>query len=1215
MASLVSQNMAVTPYHVLSQSGLSADPAATIMIELLGHSIAHSTLANVLAADEKANVAVLGLVPDVDFSLPDNLLPSQNITPAGRWSSYCSTSNAEVYAEGTVGGPFAQGNYQYQTLSLDRPMGDVPGISGAPVIWNEQLVGVVALANADSSLWYATLISQSVVQGLVGASPSAQDSSSWLSKAEIASFSPEAQTLISRANQLRLQRKLRVVHMIDLLRALAEPPSGQFAVLLRDKGVDLESLIRAASEQVEVPLPSTTVEWSGLPPLSSNVRRALITARNKAREMRAKSIDVNHILFGALSVERSRPARALRAAKIGAEIVRFGAPAGPAVKGNPLAGVKSDSPAGRDLLNITPEVNALASVLAAKDTDLPLALGLFGEWGSGKSFFMKQLEARINALRAVGTKSNGESSYCSNIVQISFNAWSYIDTNLWASLASKIFDDLAAALAKRRGNDSREERELVLAATSSSPEVVAEAERKKAQAEEKLKQAQQLLAALQESQESIDAPQNRRELLSQAARFAIANTQVKEYIDRTAEELGLTEAEASAKQIGGQILELRGTFGALVFTARNSKNLWIWVVASFATAALSWVILRLLSRPWTGLLTVLAGFGGFLTTFLAGSRRVLSLVQDANASKKALASKTRQEIAAKIERARKSVEEAAKTVDQLTEQVEQMHADRRMATLIRERSQSSDYTQHLGIIARVRADFQQLSTLLREARTDSEKELPQIKERQAQEEERKKQKDRKIEEGKKGLIKETKEHPPRIPARFLNLFRRRPARLGDAKSPTNGPYKESKSDLGMQPSEGGSSGPNNRPDTDDKLFPTIDRIILYIDDLDRCPEKNVVEVLQAVHLLLAFPLFVVVVGVDPRWLLRSLGQQSAAFGAQEEKNGNQPAEETDPHWQSTPMNYLEKIFQIPFTLRPIGQAGFIKLVKEFASRQKDEGKPDRTTDAQMGTGTDAKAQTRVPPAATNTAAVASPPAGTGPPAMSTVIGEASGSVITKPAASGATGGTIEPADPAIDPNPSHLSIDDRECKFMETLYEFITSPRTGKRFINIYRLIRASLEETELATFVGPQEEYQVVQTLLAILTGYPAEATEILKELIEGKVPSDSWGTFLRALEHSKMAALRQDNTDPVETRSRAKAPVAPQQPTNYAKPSLERWTELFEKLHRLENKLLDKECRHFSDWAPCVARYSFQSGRVLLYHREQRGGARAQEVHSAGS
>ena len=56
----------------------------------------------------------------------------------------------------------------------------------------------------------------------------------------------------------------------------------------------------------------------------------------------------------------------------------------------------------------------------------------------------------------------------------------------------------------------------------------------------------------------------------------------------------------------------------------------------------------------------------------------------------------------------------------------------------------------------------------------------------------------------------------------------------------------------------------------DRPGPDVDRIVLYVDDLDRCPADRVVEVLEAVHLLLALDLFVVVVGVDPRWLLGSL---------------------------------------------------------------------------------------------------------------------------------------------------------------------------------------------------------------------------------------------------------------------------------------------------------------------------------------------------------
>jgi hypothetical protein len=52
----------------------------------------------------------------------------------------------------------------------------------------------------------------------------------------------------------------------------------------------------------------------------------------------------------------------------------------------------------------------------------------------------------------------------------------------------------------------------------------------------------------------------------------------------------------------------------------------------------------------------------------------------------------------------------------------------------------------------------------------------------------------------------------------------------------------------------------------------IDRIILYIDDLDRCKPEDVVRVLQRVHMLLAFELFVVVVAVVARWVEEALTQ-------------------------------------------------------------------------------------------------------------------------------------------------------------------------------------------------------------------------------------------------------------------------------------------------------------------------------------------------------
>jgi hypothetical protein len=96
------------------------------------------------------------------------------------------------------------------------------------------------------------------------------------------------------------------------------------------------------------------------------------------------------------------------------------------------------------------------------------------------------------------------------------------------------------------------------------------------------------------------------------------------------------------------------------------------------------------------------------------------------------------------------------------------------------------------------------------------------------------------------------------------------------------------------------------------------RIVLYIDDLDRCEPSKVVEVLQAVNMLLSFRLFVVIVAVDARWLSRSLETKYRELFGSVENDGppiNENSRSTSPNddaiGRATPIDYLEKIFQIP----------------------------------------------------------------------------------------------------------------------------------------------------------------------------------------------------------------------------------------------------------------------------------------------------------------
>jgi KAP family P-loop domain len=92
-----------------------------------------------------------------------------------------------------------------------------------------------------------------------------------------------------------------------------------------------------------------------------------------------------------------------------------------------------DQPTPEDTLGFEPYVKAIANFLTNEVTKPPLTLSIEGEWGSGKSSFMLQLQQE---LRADG----------SGIV-LDFNAWRYDkDEAMWASFALKFTRQLANEL-------------------------------------------------------------------------------------------------------------------------------------------------------------------------------------------------------------------------------------------------------------------------------------------------------------------------------------------------------------------------------------------------------------------------------------------------------------------------------------------------------------------------------------------------------------------------------------------------------------------------------------------------------------------------------------------------------------------------------------------------------------------------------------------------
>jgi hypothetical protein len=74
-------------------------------------------------------------------------------------------------------------------------------------------------------------------------------------------------------------------------------------------------------------------------------------------------------------------------------------------------------------------------------------------------------------------------------------------------------------------------------------------------------------------------------------------------------------------------------------------------------------------------------------------------------------------------------------------------------------------------------------------------------------------------------------------------------------------------------------------------------VVVYIDDLDRCSEGKIIEILQAINLILASCEFFVFVGMDTEMIYRAIGSYY---------QGNVP--------ERFPENYLRKIVQISFYL-------------------------------------------------------------------------------------------------------------------------------------------------------------------------------------------------------------------------------------------------------------------------------------------------------------
>ena len=684
------------------------------------------------------------------------------------------------------------------------------------------------------------------------------------------------------------------------------------------------------------------------------------------------------------------------------------------------------SPGAVDRSGAQAEADAFAAMISAKQFVPPLAIGIFGEWGSGKSFFMRlvydAIEQRRLGTAAASQPTDAPISLLDNVVQVRFNAWHYAETNLWASLVDNIFISLDRWAEKANQKDKTDKVFERLATarklTIESAEALVEARRERKAAEQHLKEANTDLAA------------KRADLAARPSTWArtafgqlVGNKQPdeKEALQNAADMLGLgpiTTSVSDLQEAGSTLDDAVASYGII----RSATLRRLMLLPILVGVTLGILILPPLLGWISGLISaqippIAAAVSGAFAPLVAAIGWAAARTRAATAKIRAFHADLQNRVEELADREKAAVAEAQKNLDDAAAKVGQAEERLRVAAeeaaqaandynlksgkgrvlrFVRERVAKGDYAKHLGFIATVRKDFEELSALMAPSEDGAAGEAA----RRASE----------------AQVKKV---------------------IADAGSLLDQSEKDKLTESVKS------------PDAELKVF---ERIVLYIDDLDRCPPNQVVDVLQAIHLLLTFPLFVVLVAVDVRWVREALAKHYPGQIDEKPQAGANGA--------ATAGDYLEKIFQIPYWVRAMTADNTRQLLA------------DRL-------GPDVAGQAKATPAK----AAAKPGARSRKPAR---------------AAASAPAQAQTPPPPARRLSGLHITSDERGF-MMQVANVLDNSPRRTLRFVNSYRLIKASLPDEAADRLEAGG--YRALLTLLAIGTCAGGQGAEFLAGLREKRV------------------------------------------------------------------------------------------------------------------
>ncbi|MBK1986573.1 hypothetical protein A0J48_003275 [Sphaerospermopsis aphanizomenoides BCCUSP55] len=662
----------------------------------------------------------------------------------------------------------------------------------------------------------------------------------------------------------------------------------------------------------------------------------------------------------------------------------------------------NDQPTGEDSLDVAKELQSLADVLMLRSLQPPLAVAILGGWGSGKSFGMHLIEKQITKIRCqqlTAKQTWGEkgdepnlSPYVGHVYQIKFNAWSYAKSDLWASLMQTIFDQLdrQLTLEKQLGevsdllaggeiwrvinqmNDSdrkaileseltaelfanlqdknadsnalwdilsqvrQEEQEKLKRTEEELRNLEAEVKNKNQEIEDefnqKIRQIEQsfnqevnnieanveqemtdlsiLIVFLSQLKETLKDDfgdsilkdflhicgfKDRKDLEAQFPMLKLDKLSESNLID-IAQELVTTKDEKIQNIVNNvqkitHFLEEQPSqiVGLIEFTKKDRKTLFIFLGATALPFIAYFVMVAVIPK----LLPVLKELSIALKLWVTSVCAIPSIYNGIEIFKRIQVWQVK--TVRFLQVARENVKEEKQKLNQSKEE--------KIKAQINQRKEEYEQSQVKEIFARKELATQEL--------TAKQQEIEKLQ-----------------------LQVERQKQRVGLTAQYTSLLDFVNNRLEDnSYQKLLGIMHQIQDDLQDLSEHLTYQTGRTNPDKIKDLKPLFPRgparIVLYIDDLDRCPPDRVVQVLEAVQLLLNTELFIVILAIDDRYIGRAL--EHIYRGVL--KRGGTPSG----------VDYLEKIIQIPYRMRPISKdvtASYLKSLVDIEEEAKKDNQED-----------------------------------------------------------------------------------------------------------------------------------------------------------------------------------------------------------------------------------------------------------------------------------